>query len=126
MAQVDSEAKRVLIVDADSNVRAALRLLLARQANFRVIGEAHEAAGLQLSLAPDVVLLDWQLRPLLETLRTKWSKAQVIVLSLRDEHRDDALAAGAQAFVSKCEAPGKVLETLRKLSQPGVSGSTSP
>jgi CheY-like chemotaxis protein len=41
----------------------------------------------------------------------------VIVLSGRPEVRQAALAAGAEAFVSKADAPQQLLAALRRLVQ---------
>jgi DNA-binding NarL/FixJ family response regulator len=116
---------RVLIADGDPNVRAALRLLLARHPDFRVVGESHNLDALLRDTAasqPDVIVLDWELRDLhtgghLARLRSLCPTAATIALSTRDEQRQPALAAGAAAFVCKGEPPAQLLLALR--ARPG-------
>lgn len=110
---------RVLIADSDASVRAALRLLLARQPDFRVVGESRDLEELleQADTSqPDVILLDWEL----PGLRSDGHSAPLpgptsVVLSTRDEQRNRALASGAAAFVCKGESPSRLLETLREV-----------
>ena len=113
--------RRVLVADGDSNVREALRLLLARHLDFRVVGESHNAAELYrdaAALLPDLILLDWDLRGLqssnrLSQLRSVCPTASVIVLSTHHEQRQPALGDGASAFVWKGESPAHLLATVR-------------
>lgn len=71
---------------------------------------------------PDLVLLDWELpgRPaaaLLLVLHGLTYHPRVIVLSTRPESEQDALAAGADAFVSKSDPPERLLTSVRHLVQ---------
>jgi DNA-binding NarL/FixJ family response regulator len=112
--------RRVLVADGDPNVRAALRLLLARQPDFRVVGESHTVDELMRDAAasqPAVILLDWELGDLhagdhLADLRRVCPAAALIALSTHAEQRQRALAAGATAFVWKGEAPTQLLAAL--------------
>ncbi len=113
---------RLLLADDQSKVRSALRLLLEQQPGWVVVGEAAEASGLVSqvrSAAPDVVLLDWELpgqRPanLVTTLRALAPQARIIALSGRPEARQPALAAQADAFVSKGDPPEALLAAVNK------------
>ena len=115
---------RVFIADPRAAVRAALTLLLELEPGLRIVGEAGDGAELLLCLAvarPDVVLLEWELltAPLAETLsdlRVQDLHIQVIVLSSRPEVGPLACAAGADAFVSKGDPPGRLLTLLRGLT----------
>jgi DNA-binding NarL/FixJ family response regulator len=111
---------RFLIADNRSKTRFALRTLLEQQTGLTVIGEAASAAEL-LSLAeetsPDAVLLGWGLRgshttELLPALRTACPWVYIIALSSRPEASKTALAAGADAFVSKIDPPGRLLRAI--------------
>jgi len=116
---------RILLADDQPKTRYALRLLLEREPDFDVVGEAAETETLlaQLeTLQPDIVLLDWELPGLaviggLPALRTICPQLFVIALSGRLEARQTALAAGADAFVSKSESPPHLLAILRAVSQ---------
>jgi DNA-binding NarL/FixJ family response regulator len=127
---------RILLADDQPKVRFALRVLLERQPGLKVVGEAADADDLltQMETAcPDLVLLAWELpghvlsprRPelvegskglargdLLSALRRVCPNSFVIVLSGRMEVRRAALAAGADAFVYKCDPPERLLAAI--------------
>ncbi len=55
---------RIFIGDDEATVRSALKLLLEQRPGVKLIGEARDAAELLSRLprlAPDVILLDWEL-----------------------------------------------------------------
>ena len=117
---------RLLLADDQPKIRFALRTLLRFQAGLTIVGEASTTDGL-LALAeqtsPDVVLLGWGLRgsptdALLPALRRICPHLYVIALSSRPEARDAALAAGADAFVSKIDPPRHLLEALADYERP--------
>lgn len=120
---------RILIADDWPNVQDALRLLLEQQQGIEVVGEVVDAADLLAEVeagCPDVLLLGWELPgfaavELLPALRRICPDLYVIALSGRPEKRREALAAGADAFVGKTEAPAHLLtaigEAQRTLSQ---------
>lgn len=120
---------RILLADAETKVRFALRILLERQSGFEVVGEAASVEGLLASMAascPDVVLLDWSVGSgmaggLMSALRRHCPGVGVIVLSGRPEARAAALAAGADAFVSKGHPPEHLLAAITCCCQPGDS-----
>lgn len=111
---------RILLADAQTKVRFALRVLLERQPGFEVLGaaaSAGELVALAVETGPDLVLLGWNLAgagaaDLLRDLRVVCPGAQVIVLSGRPEVRELALAAGADAFVSKGNPPEHLLAAI--------------
>ena len=123
-----SVRRRVLIVDGDADVRSALRLLLDSEFGLEVVGETGTAESLLESAAasaPDLVLLDWDLPGLtvngtLSQLRARFPNLRVIALSARPERRALALAGGADAFVSKVEAPTHLRAALRSLPAPSL------
>lgn len=111
---------RILLADDQTKVRFALRVLLERQPGFEVVGEAVDAKGLLAQAeagCPEVVLLDWELPGLeagesLASLRKICPDAVVIALSGQLDVRQAAVAAGANAFVCKCDPPQKLLRTI--------------
>ena len=111
---------RVLLADDQTKVRSALRLLLEQQPGLSVVGEAAEAEDLLAQVEatqPDLVLLDWELPGLrtddrLSALRTLCPQLKVIALSGQPEARRAALAAGADAFVSKGDPPERLLAAV--------------
>ena len=110
----------VLVADDQAKVRSALRLLLEQDADIEILGEAVDTTGLldwAKAACPDVVLLDWELPGLpaaevLELLRLRCPGLRVIALSGRPRTRQAALAAGADAFVSKGDPPECLLAAL--------------
>jgi DNA-binding NarL/FixJ family response regulator len=112
---------RVFLADDQPRVRSALRLLLEQDPQLSVVGEAAAAEGLlaQVRAAhPDLLLLDWELpglqatNPLLPALRALCPRLSVIALSGRPEARRAALAAQANAFVSKGDPPERLLAAV--------------
>jgi DNA-binding NarL/FixJ family response regulator len=121
---------RVFLADDQPKVRSALRLLLDHEPGLYVVGEAAEAEDLLVQIKatrPDLMLLDWELpglslansvgpgKHLLSVLHTFYPNLRVIALSGRLEARQAALAAGADAFVSKGDPPERLLTTLRTI-----------
>jgi DNA-binding NarL/FixJ family response regulator len=114
----------VLIADSRVHARSAMRLLLAQQPDVVVVDEAADVDAAISAIAacrPDVVLLDWELTrqsprrngdTALDDLRVASPESFVIALSGLPEARREALAAGADAFVSKGDPPEKLLAAV--------------
>lgn len=115
---------RVYLADADSDERSALRVLLD-DLSLVLVGESSEWPS-TLAQAPisgaELLLVDWALLPTpptsaLTALREACPSALVIVLiSHLDARHQAALSAGADAFISKGEAPERVVERLRAIA----------
>jgi DNA-binding NarL/FixJ family response regulator len=111
---------RVLIADPQPKVRFALRVLLQRQPDIEVVGEAVDACSLLAharSNCPDLVLLGWELpgeamESLLRALRTACCESVVIALSGRLEAQRSAITAGVDVFVSKSAPPEQLLAAI--------------
>jgi DNA-binding NarL/FixJ family response regulator len=118
---------RVLLADHNSQVRWALRTAIREEPGLIVVGEATEAEALlsqAQALRPDLILLEWELpgqpmEEVLSTLRASSNGCQVIILSRQPECETAALAAGADAFISKAAAPEELLTALRALASDG-------
>ncbi|HIQ06369.1 MAG TPA: response regulator transcription factor [Anaerolineae bacterium] len=114
---MNEKIMRVLIADDQPQVRSALRLLLKQEPGIVVVGEASDAEqALELAAEqqPDLVLLDWELpgwdgSAALVGLQAIQPGVVVIALSGRPEACRAALAAGADAFVSKGDPPERLL-----------------
>jgi DNA-binding NarL/FixJ family response regulator len=115
---------RVLIVDDQPVVRRGLRERLQLEPDMRIIGEA-SAGGEALSLAqaflPDVALIDVELPGMdgIETtvaLRKLVAECAVVIVTIHDDAqtREQALAAGATAFVVKRGASDALLAAIRQ------------
>lgn len=122
---------RVLIVDARPSVRNALQLLL-QHTNMPVVGTA--ATPRQLlektkAFHPDLIVLDWELggkvtgKTLVTQLHRFDHRLRIVALSIDPEARQAALAAGADAFISKGDMPEQVLHILEELNALGSETS---
>jgi DNA-binding NarL/FixJ family response regulator len=118
---------RLLIADDHGVVRGGLRLLLDRQSDMEVVGEASdgaEAVAETLATRPDLAILDVAM-PLLTGLQaTREIKAQapevdVLILSMHDDERYlfEALKAGASGYVLKSEADHDLVDAVRAISR---------
>jgi DNA-binding NarL/FixJ family response regulator len=122
---------RILLADSQAKVRFALRVLLERQPGVEVVGEvasADELLACAAVVCPDLVLLDWTVAGgmsagLLQALRTNCPDVEVIALSGRPEARSAALAAGADAFVSKGNPPEHLLAAITRCCRDGTDNA---
>ncbi len=113
------------IADPQARIRHGLRLLLEQQPGWAVAGEAtdtQEVLTLLQDRPIDLLLIDWDLpglpaEEMLRTLREKFSGLMILSISGRQEHRQTALANGADAFASKVESPTKLLQKIQKISR---------
>lgn len=112
---------RILLAEHHIRVLKAMRTLIEEKTGHVLVGEVMDWAELleQTALTqPDLVLLDWELpghtrNNIITELHTLDSPPRVVVLSTQIEVKEEALSAGADAFVSKGDPPGKLLEALQ-------------
>ena len=106
-------------------MRTALRFLLEHQQDLTLAGEASSANDLLTKVkatSPDCVLLDWEssgprVAELIKAIQALDCHPNVIILSTRVESEQEALAAGANAFVSKGHPPDRLLSAFRWLAR---------
>ncbi len=123
-----SREVRILVADNEARVRSALQALLKQEPGL-VVDECPDLESLVVQIKefkPDLVLLDWGLRgrpatALLFAAHAPSFRPKTIVLSGRPESEQAALAAGADAFVSKADPPERLLSTLRDLVRESIS-----
>jgi len=114
---------RFLIVDNQPRARQSMKALLGvwyPAAGFREAVNGVEAVQLVEEFQPDVILMDARMPKMggLEAVRqikTKNRRIRIVVLSMYADLQSEALAAGADAFVCKSDAPEKLRETLEQL-----------
>jgi DNA-binding NarL/FixJ family response regulator len=114
-----------LLADAQDKVRFALHVLLERQPEVEIVGEATHACDLLTRTTethPDIVLLAWDLPALdgpaaVSRLRACCPGVAVIALSGHPDVRTKALQAGADAFVSKGDPPEQLLAAVAALKR---------
>lgn len=116
---------RVFLVDDHPLVRQALREAMRHERDLEVCGEADDREEALKGIAaaePDLAIVDLRLRSsdgleLIRDLRDRHPKVLSLVLSMQDESltAERAVRAGARGYVSKQEAPSKIMEAVRKV-----------
>jgi DNA-binding NarL/FixJ family response regulator len=111
------------VVEDDPFVRGGIVRLVNGQTDLACCGEAGSIAETPMAVAaqkPDVVLLDFKLEDgeafdLINSLRGKFPKLPILVLSQYDErfYAEKALQAGARGYVMKEAATEHLLSALR-------------
>jgi DNA-binding NarL/FixJ family response regulator len=117
--------KTVFIVDDHPLLRQGLGLLVNREPDLIVCGEAEEAKSAMREIAlknPDIVIADISLNgpdglELLKNLRMLYPNLPVLILSMHDEsiYAERALRARANGYIMKQEATEKVLVAVRRI-----------
>lgn len=115
----------VFIVDDHPLLRQGLALLVNRERDLVVCGEAEDAQTARSEIAlknPDILIADISLNgpdglDLLKNLRTLHPNLPVLILSMHDEsiYAERALRARANGYIMKQEATEKVLVALRRI-----------
>ncbi|MGA7412763.1 MAG: response regulator transcription factor [Bryobacteraceae bacterium] len=117
---------RIVLADDHIIMRHGLRLVLERQPDFAVIGEANngrEAIDLVIRETPDVVIMDIAM-PLLNGIEAtrrineERLKTAVVILSM---HADEgyilkALRAGARGYLLKDSADADLIQAVRAVN----------
>ena len=118
---------RILLADDHTVMRSGLRLLLERQPNLKVVGEAadgRQAVTLSESANPDVVIMDIGMPNLngIEAARQIVSRSPRTAIAILSMHSDEsyvirALKAGARAYLLKESAEADLLAAVRALTE---------
>jgi len=116
---------KILLADDQLQVRTAVRLYLAEQAEFELSGEVtHADAWLTAidTLCPEVLLLDWELaglrttcarQQLISARRARPPQLYFIVLSSNHQIEHEALPWGINAFVDKAKPPIHLIAAIQ-------------
>ena len=112
----------VLLADDHKLLRAGLKLLLQRNPDLTVVGEAADGEQtLQLfqQLEPDLLLLDLSMPKMdgldcLREIKSRWPEAKVIVLTMHEDENyiKQAMQAGAAAYVHKSAADTDLFKAI--------------
>jgi DNA-binding NarL/FixJ family response regulator len=114
---------RLLLVDDQEMFREGLRLILAQQKDFEIVGEAADGlAAIEATrrLAPDVVLMDLRMPQLggaeaTRRIRAEAPAVKVIVLTTFEEDEEvfAAMRAGASGYLLKASPSERLAEAIR-------------
>ncbi len=121
---------RVLLADDHDILRQGLKLLLGREPDIQVVGEARtgrEAIALAQELAPDVVVMDITM-PDIDGLaasghiRKHQPTTQVLILTMHEseEYFLQALRVGAVGYLVKKAAPTDLQMAIRAVARGGA------
>jgi DNA-binding NarL/FixJ family response regulator len=112
-------------VDDHPLLRQGLALLINREQDLMVCGEAEEAQAAVRAIAekkPDILIADISLNgpdglDLLKNIRMLYPDLPVLILSMHDEsiYAERALRARANGYIMKQEATEKVLVAVRRI-----------
>jgi DNA-binding NarL/FixJ family response regulator len=112
--------RRVLIVDDDPRVRAALTALIAATTDLTVaaaVGTARDACAALATRPVDLILVDVQLPHRddgISLIRTLSRRYLVVAMSIDGSSRAPALQAGAADFLEKNGNTDDILEALHR------------
>jgi two-component system response regulator NreC len=120
---------RTVVVDDHAVVRSGIKLLLEREEDIEVVGEAGNAKDAIFrarALKPDVILLDVVMPgqsgiEVLPELLKESPETRVLVLSMQDDpsYVREAFAAGANGYVLKEAADEEVVAAVREIADGG-------
>jgi two-component system response regulator NreC len=118
---------RIVLADDHVVMRNGLKLLLERQPNFEVAGEAingREAVEICEKQKPDVLVLDIAMPNLngIEAARQISAKMPQVAIVILSMHSDEsyvlrALKAGARAYLLKDSAEADLINAIRAVSE---------
>jgi DNA-binding NarL/FixJ family response regulator len=117
---------RILLADDHTVMRSGLRLLLERQPNLEVVGEAadgRQAVELAASEKPDVVVMDIAMPHLngVEAARQIVNRAPSTAVVILSMHSDESyvirsLKAGARAYLLKDSAESDLISAIHAIT----------
>jgi DNA-binding NarL/FixJ family response regulator len=116
---------RILVVDDHPLMRESLKIIIQREPDLVVCGEAgdrEQALELATAVEPHVALIDLTLKnshglELIKDFGNRFPKTKILVLSMQDEslYAERVIRAGARGYVTKQEPPGVILHAIRRI-----------
>jgi len=118
---------RILIVDDHPVVREGLAMLIARQPDLEVCGEAAdvpEAVRQASATSPDVAVIDIGLQTgngldLIRRLKARNERLRILVWSMFGErlYAERAIHAGALGYITKEQATDQIIDAIRRVRE---------
>ena len=116
---------RIVLADDHALIREGLRRLIEDDAGLEVVGEAGD--GLELlslveALAPDLVIVDISMPNLrgieaARRIKSRHPAVKVLILSMYREYQHQAIAAGADGYLLKEDAPRELFSAIASVRQ---------
>ena len=129
----DKNLPRVLVVDDEKAIQRFLKNALgSAEFSVHLAGSGKEALTAAMAVRPDLIILDLGLPDMdgVEVLRRlrEWTKAPVIILSVRDreDEKVTALDSGADDYVTKPFGIGELLARMRVALRKSIQESPEP
>ena len=126
-SRTDVEKISVLLVDDSAAVRDGLQSILRAYDDIDVVGEAGdglEAISKAEQLRPGVILMDAQMPGMdgveaTRQIKERLPAVRVLFLTVHSGYIDEALAAGADAYLQKDTGRQELLQVIRELGRRG-------
>ena len=116
---------KILLVEDHPIVREGVTMLIEKEIDLVVCGEAEdapEAFSLALKVKPDLMIVDLDLASssgldLVQQIRESQPETKILILSMHDEriYAERALHAGAKGYLMKSEVSRNVISAIRKI-----------
>ncbi|MBV7339330.1 response regulator transcription factor [Chloroflexi bacterium TSY] len=117
---------RILLVDDHTILRQGLDLILSREADFLIVGEAtcgKEAVAKAIELEPDIIVTDIRL-PCMNRIEATGrirslcpsSRVLFLAISATDDELLNAVQAGAWGILTKTDDASQLIETIRRIN----------
>lgn len=123
--EADTHQTRIFLVDDHPIVIEGLTQLIQQQPDLTVCGGAPDSQSAMTAVAavkPDLAIIDISLKrgsglDLIKSLQQRFPKLLILVLSMHDEslYAERALRAGARGYMTKQEAPEKLISAIRRI-----------
>ncbi|NLJ49133.1 MAG: response regulator [Candidatus Atribacteria bacterium] len=125
---IKTTIKKIFIVDDNRFFMESLVFLLNRQNDMNVVGTHDRVQGVLEKIEvvkPDVIILDMRLPDgdgitLLKEINSSFD-IPVIMLTMYEEHKEQAIKAGAFAYLVKGEGLDRLYQLIRKASKTFVN-----
>lgn len=115
----------ILIVDDHPIVRDGLKLLLDKNIDLYICGQAEDTSQAMAVIEkqkPDLVIIDLSLidgngLELIKNIRVLYPHLLILVMSMHDEniYAERSVRAGANGYIMKCEASENIIKAIRKI-----------
>lgn len=116
---------RLLITEDQTIIRVGLRVMLSREPDFEVVGEAdngHDTLQMVDAVAPDLVMMDFSAQgadgtDTITEIRKRNPKTRILMLTQHktEQHIRKALRAGASGYVLKDASNAELITAVRSV-----------